>query len=117
MYMNSSYFKPEFSGKPEEDPETCIHRTTGWMDTHSFAMGQRIHRFPLALAGEGRLLYQCIHPFRTQFSKIGYTREQLFHVWRSIHFSEDAETIDDYIHRIRQAVTVLYTDKPQVLNV
>ena len=32
--------------------------------------------------------------FRQQYSKIGNTREQLFHAWRSFHFDENTETID-----------------------
>ena len=30
----------------------------------------------------------------TQFSKVGNTKEQLFHSWRSFHYDENTETID-----------------------
>ena len=53
--MNQSYFKPEISGKPEEDTEAYILRMIDWMDTHNFAMGQRVQGFPLTLADEVQL--------------------------------------------------------------
>ena len=31
-----SYFKPEFSGRPEEDAEAHLLRTNHWMETHNF---------------------------------------------------------------------------------
>ena len=40
--------------------------------------------------------------FRQQYSKIGNTREQLFHVCRSFSFDENMETIDAYVTHIRQ---------------
>ena len=40
--MSWSYLRPEFSGKPEEDPEVHILRMIDWMDTHNFAPDQRI---------------------------------------------------------------------------
>ena len=33
-YLNWSHFKPEFSGKPEEDAEAHLLRMKDWMDTH-----------------------------------------------------------------------------------
>ena len=53
--MKLSYFKPEFSGKQEEDPEAHLLRTLDWMDTHNIAADQKVRRFPLTLAGEARL--------------------------------------------------------------
>ena len=52
--------------------------------------------------------------FRQQYSKIGNTREQLFHVQRSLHFNENAETIDTYVNRIRQVVNLLGYQEPQI---
>ena len=40
--------------------------------------------------------------FRQQYSKIGNTREQLFHAWRSLSFNENTETIDAYVTHIRK---------------
>ena len=45
------------------------------------------------------------------------TREQLFHVWRSFNFDENTETIDAYVHCIRQVVALLGYGKPQILEV
>ena len=51
--------------------------------------------------------------FTQQYSKIGNTREQLFHAWRSFH----AETIDEYVHHIRQVANLLGYQDLQVLEV
>ena len=55
--------------------------------------------------------------FRQQYSKIGNTREQLFHACRSFHFDESAETLDTYVSHIRQVATLLGYNKAQVLEV
>ena len=55
--------------------------------------------------------------FSQQYSKIGNTREQLFHAWRLFHFDENAETIDAYIHPIRQVANLLGYQDPQILEV
>ena len=34
--LNWSHFRPEFSGKPEEDAEAHLLRTNDWMETHNF---------------------------------------------------------------------------------
>ena len=54
--------------------------------------------------------------FRQQYSKIGNTREQLFHTWRSFHFNENAEAIDAYINCIRQVTTLLGYQEPQIVE-
>ena len=69
------------------------------MDTHGFPDQVKVQRFCLTLVGEARLWYESLRPikidwvglqniFRQQYSKIGNTREQLFHAWRSFHFDE-----------------------------
>ena len=55
--------------------------------------------------------------FRQQYSKIGYTREQLFHVRRSFHFDKNTETIATYVNHLRQVTTPLGYQEPQVLEV
>ena len=55
--------------------------------------------------------------FRQQYSKIGNTREQLFHEWRSFHFVENTETLDAYVMHIKQVAALLGYGKPQVLEV
>ena len=42
MAMYQSYFKTEFSGMPEKDPEEHILRMIDWMDTHNFGQGQKV---------------------------------------------------------------------------
>ena len=110
--LNWSHFKPEYAGKPEEDAEMHLLRTNNWMDTHDFQDQEKVRRFCLTLVGEARLWYESLRPintdwkdlqhmFRQQYSKIGHTREQLFHAWRSFHFDENTQTIDAYVYCIR----------------
>ena len=99
-----------------------------WMDMHDFLDIVKAQRFCLTLVGESRLLYELLRPinaewddlqnmFRQQYSKIGNTKEQLFHAWRSIHFDENVETIDAYVHHIRQVANLLGYQDPQILEV
>ena len=78
--------------------------------------------------GEARLWYKSLRPvnadwedlqhmFRQQYSKIGNTREQLFHAWRSFHFDENTEKIDAYVHHIRKIANLLGYQELQVLEV
>ena len=80
--------------------------------THEFPEHIKVQRFCLTLVGEARLWYESLRPinvdwaglqniFRQQYSKIGNTREQLFHTWRSFHFNENVEMIDAYVNCIR----------------
>ena len=55
--------------------------------------------------------------FRQRYSKLGNTRKQLFHAWRSFTFDENTETIDSYVIRIRQVATLLGYGEPQILEV
>ena len=75
------------------------------MDTHGFQDHIKVQRFCVTLTGEARLWYKLLRPinmvwvvlqntFRQQYSKIANTRKQLFHMWRSFYFDENAETID-----------------------
>ena len=126
--MNWSHFKPEFSGKPEEDVEVHLLQTNGWMTTHDFPEAVKVQRFCLTLVGEARNWYATLESlamtwpelqnlFRCQYSKIGNTREQLFHTWRSFHYDENVETPDAYIIRIKQVTRLLGYEDPQVLEV
>ena len=42
MHINWSHFKPEYSGKPEEDVEAHLFRTNDCMNTHDFPDGVKI---------------------------------------------------------------------------
>ena len=55
--------------------------------------------------------------FTQQYSKIGNTREQLYHAWKSFHFDENTRTIDAYVHCIRQVANLLGFQDLQVLEV
>ena len=98
------------------------------MDTHRFQDNDKVQRFCLTLTGQARLWIKSLRPinadwiglqnsFRQQYSKIGNTREQLFHAWRSFHFNENTETIDAYIHCIRQVTTLIGYQEPQIFEV
>ena len=90
--LNWSHLKLEFVGRPDEDAEANLLRTNDWIDTNAFPEGVEVQRFCLTLVGEARLWYKLHRPialdwsgvqnqFRQQYSKIGHTREQLFHAW------------------------------------
>ena len=62
LHMNWSHFKPEYSGKPEEDVEAHLLRTNDWMNTHNFPEDIKVQRFCLMLTGEARLWYASSEP-------------------------------------------------------
>ena len=109
--------------------EAHLFKTNDWMDTHNFQDHIKVQRFCLTLVGEARLWYESLRPinagwkelqhmFRQQYSKIGNTREQLFHAWRSFHFDKNTETIDGYVHHIRQVANLLgYQDSNAVRSI
>ena len=99
VHLNWSHFKPKFSGEPDEDAEAHLLCINDWMNTHHFVEGVKAQRFCFTLLAEARLWYQSLEPinvdrqglqnlFRQQYSKIGNTREQMFHSWRSFSFNE-----------------------------
>ena len=98
------------------------------MDTHNIPEHIKVQRFCLTLVREARLWYKSLrlinvdwvglqNIFRQQYSKIGNTKEQLFHTWRSLHFDENVEMIDAYVNCIGQVATLLGYQEPQVLEV
>ena len=127
--LNWSHFKPDFSGKPEEDAEVHLLRTTDWMTTHDFPEDQKVRRFCPTLSGEARLWYETLNTqqqqlnwaglqekLRQQYSKFGNTREQYFHAWRSFQFDEVTNTIDGYILKVQQVAALLDYDELQILK-
>ena len=125
--LNWSHFKPEFSGKPDEDAEAHLLHTSDWINAHNFVKCIKNQRFCLTLFGEARLWYKSLEPInadwqglqnylRQQYSKIGNTREQLFHTWRSFNFDENPETIDVYVTHIRQIAALLAYEESQILE-
>ena len=125
--LHWSYFKPEFSGKPEEDVEDHLLRTNVWIETHNFPEAGKVQRFCLTLIRDARLWYESLKPnvvdwiglqecFRQQYSKFGDMREELLNVWRSFHYDENLETINVYLNRITQAAMLLNYGDPQTLE-
>ena len=124
IHLNWSNFKPEFSGKPEEDAEAHLLCTNDWMDAHCFNEDIKVQRFCLKLLGEARLWYHSLEPlgdttwaqlqnlFSQRYSKLGNTCKQLFHAWRSFTFDENT-----YVIRIRKVGTLLGYGEPQILEV
>ena len=88
-----------------------------------------IQRFYLTWAVEARLWYESLKPipvdwiglhpqFRQQYSKIGNTREKLFHAWRSFYFDENPKRNRDiYVTLMRQVTALLGHGESQVLEV
>ena len=125
--LNWSYFRLEFSGKPEEDAEAHLLRTNDWIKTHYFPNDQKVRRFCLSLMAEARLWYETLGAaqldwkalqdhFWQQYSTFGNTKEQYFHAWRSFQFDESTDTIDSYIHKVKQVVVLLNYGEPQILE-
>ena len=106
----------------------CYDQMTRWK-LIALMKDIRVQRFCLKLLGEARLWYQSLEPlgdttwaqlqnlFRQRYSKLGNTREQLFHAWRSFTFDKNTETTDSYVIRIRQVATLLGYGEPQILEV
>ena len=125
MAMNWFYFKPEFSGKPEEDLEVPLLITIDWMDTHNCAADKRV-RVSFIPSMQSKITNHCIH-FKVigknywrglnAVCKICNKREELFHAWRSFQFDENGGTIDAYVQRIRQVAGMLNYGEPQYLKV
>ena len=129
LHINWSNFKPEFSGKPEEDTEVHLLCSNDWMNAHHYIDDLKVQRFCLTLLGEARLWFQSLEPlgnttwpqlqnlFRQRYSKLGNTCEHLFHACSSLNFDENTETIDSYVMQIRQVAALLGCGEPQVLQV
>ena len=129
LHINWSNFKPEFSGKPEEDAEVHLLCSNDWMNAHHFIDDVKVQKFCLTLLGEARVWFQSLEPlknttwpqlqnlFRQRYLKLGNTCEQLFHAWRSFTLKENAETIDSYVTHIRQITALLGYGGPQILEV
>ena len=111
--LNWSYFKADILWKPKKDEEAHLLRTNDLMD-----MSVKVQRFCLTLVGDARLWYESFRlivlnwnglqtQFRQQSSKIGNTKEQLFHVWISFHFDENKETLDACVTCIRHIVALI----------
>ena len=70
VHLNWSHCNAEFSGKPKEDAEAHLLRTTNWMNTHHFSEGTKVQRFCLTLVGEARLWYESLEPINVDWQGI-----------------------------------------------
>ena len=52
VHLNWSYFKPKFSGTPDEDAEAHLLHTNDWMNAHHLIKGVKVQTFCLTLLGE-----------------------------------------------------------------
>ena len=83
LHINWSNFKPEFSGKADEDAEAHLLHSNDWKNAHCFVNGVKVQRFCLTLLGEARLWFQSLEPlnnvtwpelqnlFRQRYSMVG----------------------------------------------
>ena len=70
VHLNWSNFKPEFSGKPDEDSEGHLLHSKNWMNAHHFVDGVKVERFCLILLGEARLWYQSLEPIYVDWPEL-----------------------------------------------
>ena len=66
--LNWSHFRPEFSGKPEEDAEAHLLRTEDWMTTHNFPEEEKVRRFCLTLRHGNKLWYATLNAQQQQLT-------------------------------------------------
>ena len=87
------------------------------MNTHHFIESVKVQRFCLSLKPINVDWQGLQKLYRQQYSKIGNSREQLFHVWRSFSFDQNTETIGTYVTCIRHIAALLGYGEPQILEV
>ena len=70
VHLNWSNFKPEFSGKPDEDAEAHLFQSNDWRNAHHFIEGVKVQRFCLTLLGEARLWYNSLEPINLDLPEL-----------------------------------------------
>ena len=70
LHLKWSDFKPEFSGKPDEDAEVHLLHSNDWMNAHCFVDGGRVQRFCLTLLGVARLWFQSLEPINVDWPEL-----------------------------------------------
>ena len=91
LHLSWSHFKPEFSGKPDEDAEAHLLHTKNWMNVHHFVDSVKIQRFCFTLLGEARLWFESIQADNktgirciTQVAVLlGYAEPQILEVFKN----------------------------------
>ena len=129
LHINWSNFKPEFSGKPEEDAEAHLLCSNDWMNAHHFVYDVRVQKFCLTLLVETRLWFQSLEALNNVIwpeCRICLDRDiqnwvihesNYFMHGDHLNFNTNTETIDSYVTRIRQVAALLGYGEPQVLEV
>ena len=62
IHLKWSNFKPQFSGKPEEDAKAHLLHSNDWMDAHHFHEYIKVQRLCLTLLGEAKLWCHSLEP-------------------------------------------------------
>ena len=88
LHMNWRHFKPEFSGKPDEDVEVHLLRTNDWMTTHDFTEAVKVQRFCLTLVGEARNWYATLEPLAMTWPELQNIVMASFLVRHNIYVTE-----------------------------
>ena len=66
IHLNWSNFKPEFSGRPEEDAEAHLLHSNDWMEAHHFDEDINIQRFCLTV-GRSKIVVSLLRTFRGHY--------------------------------------------------
>ena len=104
VHLNQSYFKPEFSGKPDEDAEVHLLHSNSWMNVHHFVDSVKVQRFCLTLLGEARLWYHSLEPINVDWSQL----QNLFDIQRQVTYKNSYSTHGD-------PLILMKTQRPQTL--
>ena len=70
VHLNWSNFKPEFSGKLDEDAQVHLLHSNDWMNTHYFVDGVKVQRFSLTLLGNAWLWYYSLEPINVDWPEL-----------------------------------------------
>ena len=74
LHINWSNFKPEFSGKPDDDAEAHLLCSNDWMNAHCFDDDDdddvKVQRFCLTLLGEARFWYHSSEPINVDWPEL-----------------------------------------------
>ena len=70
LQLNRSYFKLEFSGKPEKGVVAHLLRANDWMETHDFPDDTKVERFFLTLTGEAILMCETLRPIQIDWAAL-----------------------------------------------
>ena len=67
--LNWSHFKPEFSGKPDEDAEAHLLHTNNWMNAHHFIDSVEVQRFLFNTVRRGYIMVSIIRTHKHRLAR------------------------------------------------